>query len=325
MLLDLRQTFRSLSRNPAFSLFIVLILALGVGANTGSFSAVYTLLLKPLPYPEPQRLVELFETTADRKPRGVAMANLLDWRARSKSFEAMAVYQPRSFGLTLAGRDAVTVVQTGMVMAGFFPASGVSPSLGRAFTEAEEIAGTPLIVLTDRLWRRMFAADPGVIGRRVALNEESHIILGVMPPGFEYPMGATRPDAFIPLSRKDYCCGRLGSQSSVARLKPGVSLDSARAELESIAAALAREYPASNAYRSAGLRPLHDSMTGARREPLWILIGAAFLLLMITCANVAGLLLMRALGRSHEFAIRASLGAGVARLARQFFLEATVL
>jgi putative ABC transport system permease protein len=325
MLFDLRQTFRSLLRTPGSSLLIVVILAVGVGANTGAFSALYALLLRPLPYPEPQRLVELYETTVDRQPRGVAMANLLDWRARSSAFESMAVYQPRSFGLTLGDRDAVTVVQTGMVMAGFFPAVGVLPALGRAFTETEDIAGTPLIVLTDRLWRRMFAADPGVIGRRVALNEEAFTIVGVMPPGFDYPMDTAQPQAFIPLSRKDYCCGRLGSQTAVARLMPGVNLERARAELESIAAALAREYPASNGRRSAGLRPLHQTMTGARREPLILLVGAASLLLLIACANVAGLLLARALARSHEFAIRASLGAGTTRLARHFFLESVVL
>src|SRR3954469_3104042 len=140
---ELRQAGRSLLRSPASSLSIVLVLALGAGANTGAFSALYALLLKPLPYPDPDRLVELYETTVDRKPRGVAEANLLDWRARSASFDGMAVYQPRSFGLTLGERDAVTVVQTGMTMAGFFPAVGVPPALGRVYTEAEEIAGTP--------------------------------------------------------------------------------------------------------------------------------------------------------------------------------------
>lgn len=153
---ELRQAVRSLRRSPARSLCVILILALGAGANTGALSALYTLLLKPLPYPEPGRLVELYETTVDRKPRGVAMANLLDWRERAKLFEAMAAYQPRSFGLTLGERDAVTVIQTGMVMPEFFAALGVAPAVGRVFGHREDA----VLVLSDRLWRRMFAADP---------------------------------------------------------------------------------------------------------------------------------------------------------------------
>ena len=310
---ELRQAARSLLRSPASSLSIVLILALGAGANTGAFSALYGLLLKPLPYPDPARIVELYETTVDRKPRGVAMANLLDWQAHAQHFVAMAAYQPRTFGLTRGERDAVTVVQTGMVMPGFFPALGVPPSLGRAFADREDA----VLVLSDRLWRRMFAADPGVIGRQVELNEEPYTIVGVMPPGFEYPMGAALPEAYLPLSRRDYCCARLGSQAAVARIKPGVSLDRARSELESVAA--------TNDGRSAGLRPLHQTLTGARREPLFLLAGAAALLLAIACANVAGLLLARAQRRRREFEIRLWLGAGIGRLLRPFFFEAAIL
>lgn len=319
--LEIRQAARSLVRAPASSLSIILILALGAGANTGAFSALYELLLKPLPYPHPDRLVELHETTADRKPRGVAMANLLDWRARSASFEAMAAYQPRTFGLTRGERDAVTVVQTGMVMPEFFATLGVTPANGRVFADREDA----VLVLSDRLWRRMFGADPLVIGRQVELNEEPHTIVGIMPPGFEFAMGAAQPEAYLPLSRRDYCCGRVGSQAAVGRVKPGVSMDHARAELEAAAAGLAREYPASNGGRSAGFRPLHETMTGAKREPLLLLGGAAALLLAIACANVAGLLLARALRRRREFEIRLWLGAGLGRLLRPFFLEAAIL
>ena len=325
MLSDPRHAVRAILRSPVFAVSTVLTLALGVGANTGAFSALRSLLLEPLPYPDPGRLVSLYETTVDRKPRGVAEQNLLDWRTRTSLFEAMAVYQPRSFGLTIAERDPVTVIQTGMVMAEFFHVLEVPPALGRVFREEEEVAEARDIVLTDRLWRTMFSADPAVIGRKVSLNEEPYTILGVMPAGFEYPMDRVLPDAFIPLSRKDYCCARLGSLDAVARLTPGTSLERARAELESAAASLSAEHPDSNRGRTAGLRPLEEVMTGARREPLFLLVAASSLLLAIACANVAGLILARCLGRSREMAIRAYLGAGLRHIARQFVAEAAVL
>jgi len=319
------QAIRALARTPAFTISTVLTLALGIGANTGAFSAIDTLLLKSLPYPEPQRLVALHETALDRKPRDVAEANLLDWRARSTLFEAMAAYRPRSFGLTLGESDAVTVIQTGMAMSSFFRVAAVPPAMGRTFTEAEEAADARVMVLTDRLWRSLFAADPQAIGRTIALNEEPYAIIGVMPPGFEYPMGAGLPDAFIPLSRRDYCCARLGSLAAAARLKRGASVESARAELESLAAGIAAEHPDTNRGRSASIEPLAERMTGARREPLLLLLGAASLLLLIACANVSGLMLARWLARAHEVAIRASLGAGSRQIAGPFFAEAAVL
>ena len=325
MLSDLRHALRTLLRSPAFALSTVLTLALGVGANTGAFSALDTLLLQPLPYPDPGRLVSLFETTVDRQPRGVAEANLIDWQARTHAFEAMAAFQPRSFGLTLGEHDPVTVIQTGMVMAPFFDVLAVPPALGRTFTTEEEISEAHLIILTDRLWRTVFSSDPAIVGRTVALNEEPHTVIGVMPRGFEYPMDRVTPDAFIPLSRRDYCCGRLGSQDAIGRIRRGTSFGQARDELAAVARSLAADYPASNRGRSAGFRPLQESLTGNRREPLFLLLAAASLLLLISCANVAGLMLARSLSRSHEVAIRAALGAGLRQIARQFLAEAFVL
>jgi putative ABC transport system permease protein len=322
---DIIQAGRRLRRAPAFAAAAVIMLALGVGANTGAFSAVNTLLLKALPYPEPARLVALHETTADGKPRGVAEANLLDWRARTRSFVAMAVYQPRSFGLTRGSGDAVTVIQTGMVMAEFFRVLAVQPAIGRTFTEEEEVSESRRIVLGDRLWRAMFAADPAVIGRQVALNEEPFTVIGVMPPGFDFPIGQVLPDAFIPLSRRDYCCGRLGQQESIARLAPGVTLDRARSELKATAAGLAREYPLTNAGRSAGMEPLDAYLKSDRRDPLLLLVGASLLLLAIACANVAGLVLARAVARSQEAAVRISLGATFGRLLSQYLAESLFL
>ena len=238
---DLRHAIRGLLRAPAFTACTILALALGVGANVGAFSALHSLLLKPLPYPEPEQLAALYETTIDRKPRDVGEANLLDWRRRATLFQAMAGYRARTFGLTLREQGRVTVIETGMVTGDFFRVLAVPPLIGRAFSEDEEAGEAPVLVLTDRLWRELFAADPNVAGRKVFLNEEPYTILGVMPPGFEYPIDLALPDAFLPLSRKLYGGMRLGGIEAVARLKPGVSLGRARAELESIASALALE------------------------------------------------------------------------------------
>ena len=316
---------RTLLRSPAFTASAILTLALGTGANTGAFTAIRELLLKPLPYPEPQRLVSLYETTADRKPRGVAEANLLDWQRRSTLFESMAAFQPRSFGLTMSENDPVTVVQTGMVMASFFSVVGVPPALGRTFSEEEEIAEAPRLVLTDRMWRRMFGGSAGAIGRKVWINEAPYTIVGVMPRGFEFPIENILPDAFLPLSRRDYCCGRIGAQMAIARLKPEAGLTAARGELESMAAALGTEYPATNRGRSAGLKPLEETMRGARREPLTLLLAAAALLLTIACTNVAGLMVARTFARAREIAIRTALGASVWRMARHFLGEAAAI
>jgi putative ABC transport system permease protein len=201
----------------------------------------------------------------------------------------------------------------------------VQPALGRAFTEEEEASEAHLLVLTERLWRQAFAADGAVIGRKVFLNEEPFTVIGVMPAGFEYVIGSVLPDAFFPLSRRDYCCGRLGSQEAVARLAPGAGLQAARGELEAAAAALARDYPATNAGRSAGLRPLAEVVAGPRQEPLLLVSATALALLLIACANVAGLMLARGLGRAREMAIRASLGAGPAGWTAPFLTEAAAL
>jgi predicted permease len=321
----IRPALRTLLRAPGFALPAVLMLAIGIGGNTGAFSALRTLVWNGLPYPSSERLLALYETGTDGKPRGVAEANLLDWRRSTPLIQAMAAYQPRSFGLTVRDGGPVRVIQTAMTMAAFFPVLAVPPAIGRVFTEEEEAGEAHLMVLTSRLWRDAFAADQTAIGRKVFINEEPFTIIGVMPAGFEYAIGGVLPDAFIPLSRRDYCCGRVGVQEAIARLAPGATLDAARTQLEAAAAATARDFPATNRGHSAGLRSLAETIAGPRREPLFLLSAAALALLLIACANVTGLMLARGLGRTREMAIRASLGAGPAQSAAPFLVEAAVL
>jgi predicted permease len=323
--LAITYAIRNLRRAPVYALSAIVVLALGAGANIGAFSAVRDLVWRPLPYPSPERLVSLFETASDGSPRAVAEANLLDWAAQAHTFDSMAAYRPRSFGLTFGDTGAPTVIQTGQTMATFFQVAAIRPALGRSFSSEEETAEAHVIVLTDRLWRGIFAADPQAPGRVVELNEEPYTIVGVMPAGFEFPIGDVQPDAFIPLSRRDYCCGRTGSLSAAGRVKPGFSLDAARAELAAVASNGAAIHPAANRGGSAGMLPLSEAFTASRRESLLLLYAASSLLFLIACANVSGLMLARWMSRQRELAIRVSLGARGRQLAAPFFAEAAIL
>lgn len=324
-----RYAIRGLLRAPGFTLTALATLALGIGANTAVFSAIHALLLKPLPYHEPERLVALCETGADRGPQPVALENLLDWRRECRSFAAMAAYLPRSFGLTGGRGDEgtpVAVVQVGMVTSDFFHVLGARMRLGRSFGESEEREAVPVVVLGDALWRHQFAADPDVLGRVVRLNDEPHTVIAVLGPGFVFPMGAVVPQAYIPLSQKDYGGKRdVRSLGAVARLARGVSPQKARAELEAVAGRIAAAYPATNRGWSATLDDLDEALRGSNRRPLALLAAAAALLLGIACINVANLLLARSRARGREVAVRVSLGAGALDLARQFFVEGLIL
>jgi predicted permease len=315
---------RTLRRSPAFSVTVVLTLALGIGASTAVFSAMDRLLLRSLPYPEPDRLLALHETQTGKGFRPVSLPNLFDWRAQSNSFDGVAGFMTRSFGLHEAG-TAVSVVMAGMVTSDLFRVLGSGPHLGRTFSEQEEFAGAPVIVLTDELWARQFHRAPQIVGRTVQLNEQPYEVIGILPPDFVFPAPGTRVDAYIPISHGDY--GARGNKllQAVARLKPGVTNARAQTELRTIGARLASAWPEENVRGGADLERLDEAWKGNLRRPLLLLIAAALLLLAIVCTNVVNLILGRSLGRAREMEIRIALGAGLADIVRQLLAEALLL
>jgi putative ABC transport system permease protein len=321
---DLRHTLRRLLRARAFTVTVLLTLGLGIGANASIFSAIYSLLLKPLHYSEPERLIALHLTKKDKGRLDPSLYTITDWRDQAKTLETIAGGRMRSFGLTTAG-SSVSVVLAGMVTSDFTAVLGMQPALGRSFSEQEEIQNAPVAILTDSLWRRRFGFDPGILGRRLELNEEPRTIIGVLPPGFDFPLMGAIPDLLIPISHADY--GRTrgpGSLQAIARLRAGVTQREAQAELQGTVERLAQTYP-ENSGLGAGVEPLDEALRGRNRRPLLLLAGAGLLLLLIACANVTNLLLAQFLARSREVAIQVSLGASFGNLARQFFADGMVL
>jgi putative ABC transport system permease protein len=320
---DLRHSLRRLGRAPAFTVTVLLTLGLGIGANTSIFSAIHSLLLKPLHYPEPDRIVVL-RLTRNSGAIDPSLYTITDWRDQTKTLESVAGGRIRSFGLTAAG-SPVSVIRAGMVTSDFPTVLRMQPTLGRSFSEREEIQNAPVAVLTDSLWRQRFGADPAILGQTLELNEEPRTIIGILPPGFDLPLNGAVPDLLIPINHADY--GRVrgpGSLQAVGRLRPGVSARDAQGELQRIVEQLAKTYP-ENAGLGAAVEPLDEALRGRNRRPLILLAGAGLLLLLIACANVINLLLAQFLARRREVAIRVMLGAGVRRLAQQFFVDGMVL
>jgi putative ABC transport system permease protein len=317
-------SLRTLRRSPAFTATVTLTLALGIGASTAVFSAMDRLLLRSLPYPEPNRLVALHETQTGKGFRPVSLANLIDWRAQSTSFDGVAGFMTRSFGLRYAG-SPVSVVMAGMVTSDLFHVLGNGAHLGRTFTEREEFDGAPLIVLTDELWARQFHRAPDIVGRAVQLNEQPYEAIGILPPDFVFPAPGTHVDAYIPISHRDYGSRAAKPLQAVARLKPGATFASAQAELRAIGARLATAWPEDNARGGADIESLDEAWKGTLRRPLLLLTVAALLLLAIVCTNVVNLILARSLARAREMEIRSALGAGLADILRQLLAEALLL
>src|SRR5262245_25219345 len=320
---DVRYGARLMRRSPGFAAASTLTIALGIGATTAMFSVVYGVLLAPLPYREPDRLINIWSTAIARGlPRAYnGMANVYDWRARNHVFvDVAALRAVGNFNLTGAGEPER--LNGSRVESRLFPLLGVTPLLGRTFSEDEdEIGHEHVALLTYGLWVRRFGADPAAVGRTILLNGEPYTIVGVMRPDFAFPTREFQiyvPLTFDPaelVNRMNY------SYLAIARLKPGVTVDQARAEMNLMAAQITREHPKENEGIGAGLAPMLDDNVSAVRTPLYVLFGAVLAMLLVGCANLANLLLARALARQRELAVRAALGAGRGRLVVQAVAE----
>jgi len=326
MIQDLRHALRALAKTPGFTAIAVATLALGIGANTAVFSLVRSVLLRPLPFPEPGRLVALFESNPRKgwEDMTVSPPNFLDWQAGSRSFSAMAAYTTTP--VTMTGRGEPELLSATVATAGFFPALAVVPQLGRAFGPAETVHGADrFVVLSHGLWMRRFGGDAGAVGGTIEIDGERYAILGVMPPEVRFPEEGA--DLWMPLSFGPEVSTQRGAHylNVVARRRPGTSLDQARGEIRTIAGRLRVAYPRTNEGASATVTPLSDTIVGGVRPALLTLLGAVALVALIACANVANLLLIRASRRGPEMAIRTALGASRLRIVRQLLTESLVL
>jgi putative ABC transport system permease protein len=317
---DVRYGGRNLLRTPGFTAVAVVTLALGIGASTAIFSVVNAVLLRPLAYKDPERLVTVLHDGTSP----VATANYIDWRDQSRSFEAMGGADYWSPNLTNSGTPehlyGLKVTQN------LLPLLGIEPLLGRLFAAGEDQPGAEHeSILGYKLWERRFNSDPGILGRPITLNGEAYTVVGVMPPAFQFaPFWATHAELWVPDAFGDSIHDRSGNHLRVfARLKRGVTLEQARAEMTTITARLEQQYPATN--RGVAVTPLKENVVGEIETPLLMLLGAVGFVLLITCANVAHMLLARTSDRQREIAVRIALGAGRARVIAQFLTENLLL
>ncbi|HEY0783285.1 MAG TPA: ABC transporter permease, partial [Thermoanaerobaculia bacterium] len=320
---DLRYAVRALGRAPGFTATAIVVVALGVGANTAAFSLADLVLLRPLPFPQPDRLVKLWQTTPGFERLEVSPANYRDWKAiAGPSFAEMGAYTDNA--VNLVGQGAPRRLTRALVTPEVLRVVGTPPLLGRTFAPADGAASTTA-VLSYALWRSQFGGDPDVVGRTVRLDGVPHTVIGVMPEGFHFPSREIEIWTPLVVPPDEYTDRNNDYFEVVARLAPGVPFEKARTDLATVAARLQKQYPTENKDVGAALLHLRDELPSRSRLLVLALSGAALCILVLACANLASLLLTRAAGRSRELAVRSALGAGRERLVRQLITESLAL
>ena len=327
---DLKYGVRMLARSPSFTAIAILTLALGIGANTVLFSVVNGVLLKPLPYLQPDSLVSLAESTAEFESSSISYPNFLDWQRANSTFSSIAAYRGDDF--TITGQGETERVRVGMVSSTFFPILGVKMVAGRSFLpEEDRLGAAPVVLISAGLWHRKFGSDPGIVGKTITMNGTGYDVIGIVPGDFRLEASNfdSIKDVFVPIEQNKDPMFRDRTvhpgTRAIGRLKPGVTLSAAKADMNQVARNLAATYPDADKGAGIHLMPLKEDVVGDVEPFLWVLLGAVGFVLLIACVNVANLQLARSSARGREFAIRAALGAGQSRVVRQLLTESVLL